>query len=135
MTYYYDTFGWLSEDEIIGRSTEIIPPQPSGNLVPNFTGVDWILIERKATPSFMIEQLSLEARNQRDQLLNDSQWLVLRHIEQVGANVETSLTSMQYAALLKYRQALRDIPEQTEFPINIDWPVFPLQTCFNGVIK
>ena len=124
MTYYYDTFGWLSEDEIIGRSTEIIPPNPIGNLVPNFTGVDWILIERTTTPSFMIEQLSLEARNQRDQLLNDSQWLVLRHIEQVGANVETSLTSMQYAALLKYRQALRDIPEQTEFPINIDWPVF-----------
>jgi hypothetical protein len=59
--------------------------------------------------------------------LYDTDWVVLRHQEQVLAGTQTSITSQQFEELLAYRQALRDIPsslEQSEDTIN--WPVSPV---------
>ena len=36
------------------------------------------------------------------------------------------LTQVQKDALVAYRQALLDIPDQAGFPTQIDWPVYPL---------
>ena len=52
-----------------------------------------------------------ELRRERDQLLHDTDWWVLRG----------SITEAQTA----YRQALRDLPADTADPANPTWPVAP----------
>ena len=52
-----------------------------------------------------------ELRRERDQLLNDTDWWVLR-----GSITEAQTT---------YRQALRDFPANTADPANPTWPVAP----------
>ena len=55
-------------------------------------------------------------RAERDRRLDATTWLVERHKEQTAGNIETSITGEDYAALLTYRQALRDLPQQEGFP-------------------
>ncbi len=61
------------------------------------------------------ESKSAEIRKQRDELLAKSDWVVIKAIEQ-GTQVEPEWTI--------YRQALRDITDNPEFP-NVDLPVHP----------
>jgi len=60
-----------------------------------------------------LERKSVEARQQRNQLLADCDWTQLS-----DAPVNSS-------AWANYRQELRDIPEQEGFPWNINWPEEP----------
>ena len=53
----------------------------------------------------------VELRRERDQLLNNTDWWVLRG----------SITEAQTS----YRQALRDLPANTADPTNITWPEKP----------
>lgn len=57
MTYYFDNWGWLTEDAIQGRSTEVAPPDPAtipeGHR-PNFTGHVWVVRQYVAPPSSTI---------------------------------------------------------------------------------
>ncbi|MHA3062494.1 phage tail assembly chaperone [Acinetobacter sp. ANC 4641] len=69
---------------------------------------------------------AVDVRIKRDQLLNDTQWLVQRHRDQTEIGEPTTLTLDQYKALMTYRQALRDVPTQSGFPNNIVWPSYPL---------
>lgn len=62
------------------------------------------------------EELAAGARAQRDGLLLASDWVVVRSKE-LGQH-----TPDDWAA---YRQALRDIPEQSGFPENVEWPEPP----------
>lgn len=55
-------------------------------------------------------------RNQRDQLLKDTDWRVIKALE---SNIPQDF---DWAA---YRQALRDIPSQAGFPWDIQWPTQP----------
>lgn len=55
-----------------------------------------------------------ELRNRRDQLLAATDWTQAKDIPDA--------VSSKYAA---YRQALRDVPQQSGFPENIVWPVKP----------
>lgn len=85
----------------------------------------------------LTEYNSLEARadrirSERNRRLDATTWLVERHKEQTAGNIETSLTGKDYAGLLTYRQALRDLPQQQGFPwsgdINapdVPWPIMP----------
>jgi len=57
--------------------------------------------------------LSIENRNIRNSLLSASDWTQVQ-----DAPVDTS-------AWATYRQALRDIPQQEGFPLNVIWPVEP----------
>jgi hypothetical protein len=58
------------------------------------------------------EQAAEEVRAKRDGLLKESDYMVLP-----DAPVDAD-------AAKKYRQALRDIPEQAGFPHDVEWPVF-----------
>lgn len=49
------------------------------------------------------------------QLLSSTDWLSIRHRDQVDAEQPTSLTADQYAELLVYRQALRDWPASGDY--------------------
>jgi hypothetical protein len=61
-------------------------------------------------------ELASAARAKRDRLLSESDWIVTRSIE-TGDAVPPEW--------MAYRQALRDVPEQSGFPQTIGWPVAP----------
>lgn len=75
-------------------------------------------------PAPTAEQLATQARAERDTKLSATNWLVERHREEQETGT-TTLTAQQYADLLAYRQALRDVPQQAGFPETINWPVAP----------
>jgi hypothetical protein len=56
------------------------------------------------------------AKAKRNNLLSDSDWVVIKLLE-VGAPAPAEWAT--------YRQALRDIPQQEGFPVTITWPVKP----------
>ena len=62
------------------------------------------------------EQPAKEARGERDRLLAESDWVTIRATD-TGDPVPTEWQT--------YRQALRDIPDQTGFPEEIEWPQEP----------
>jgi len=57
-----------------------------------------------------------EARNMRNELLSACDWAVLP---------DSPLSEAQIAAWKTYRQALRDVPGQADFPTTIVWPTQP----------
>ena len=81
------------------------------------TSIDWT--QMKTAEQIEVERLeraSESARNQRDRLLTESDWVTIRATD-TGDPVPTEWVD--------YRQALRDIPDQTGFPEEIDWPQEP----------
>lgn len=58
--------------------------------------------------------LPAQARNQRDLLLQQTDWTQAVDVPQA--------TKDKWAP---YRQALRDVPQQVGFPDNVTWPVKP----------
>lgn len=56
------------------------------------------------------------AISKRDMLLTQSDWVVVRAIDQ-GTSIPTDWQT--------YRQALRDITNQSGYPTNVVWPVAP----------
>jgi hypothetical protein len=61
----------------------------------------------------------------RSALLNDSDWYILRHKDELELGGARSLTDEQYSALLKYRKSLRDIPSAEGYPCSFVWPKIP----------
>jgi len=61
-----------------------------------------------------LDRLQTEARQQRDFLLQKSDWTQL------------SDASVDAAAWAEYRQKLRDLPLQEGFPESIAWPEKPI---------
>jgi hypothetical protein len=57
-----------------------------------------------------------QVRAERDQLLAKTDWVVTKSYE-----INTTIPQ----EWLNYRQALRDIPQQTGFPDNVVWPTAP----------
>jgi hypothetical protein len=62
------------------------------------------------------DQQAQQARRQRDQLLQESDWVTIKSLE---------LREPIPQAWVAYRQALRDLTSQAEFPTNIQWPTKP----------
>lgn len=76
-------------------------------------------------PTPTTEELASLVRAKRDGKIQETNWLVERHQEQLSAGIETTITDAEYRALLTYRQALRDVPAQAGFPRDITWPTAP----------
>ena len=68
------------------------------------------------------EELSERIRERRNVLLQESDWVVTKAVEQ---NAADSLGIQVPVVWLDYRQALRDIPQQTGFPDSVTWPQKP----------
>lgn len=62
------------------------------------------------------QELSYTVRSQRDAKLSDTDYLVVP---------DYPISPEDLEAVKVYRQALRDIPEQSGFPKNVQWPVEP----------
>ena len=67
---------------------------------------------RDVLPGIQLEELRLE----RDRRLAETDWIITMHKEK-GTNIP--------AAWKTYRQALRDLPANTEDPANPVWPTKP----------
>ena len=68
-------------------------------------------VEEAAWAAGANDRAFAELRRERDNLLHDTDWWVLRG----------SITEAQTA----YRQALRDLPANTADPTSVTWPVAP----------
>ena len=62
------------------------------------------------------EDFAKEAREKRNALISATDYMAMP---------DYPLDEERKAAVLAYRQALRDVPEQAGFPRQIDWPVKP----------
>jgi hypothetical protein len=71
----------------------------------------------KSPPPPTAEQLTLIARQRRDRLLRECDWAVMP-----DAPMERAARD----AWTAYRQALRDVMSQPNFPQSIDWPAAPI---------
>ena len=60
-------------------------------------------------------------RVKRDSLIQEADIMLLKYAEQVELGIITANETYRFD-LLKYKQALRDIPEQTAFPENVEYP-------------
>lgn len=94
-----------------------------GNVVNTIIAESWFVEQAypgkhrlKALYDESVEQISFKVRNERNLLLSSSDWVTSRSFE-TGLPIPTEWTT--------YRQALRDITLQPEFPFNIQWPVKP----------
>ena len=57
-------------------------------------------------------------RYQRDALVRETDWMVLP---------DSPLSAGDHEKVLTYRQALRDVPAQPGFPLDVLWPVLDVQ--------
>ena len=73
----------------------------------------WDVFEDE-TPAISLstEEISMIERGERDRLLIETDWWAMSDL---------TMTDAQTA----YRQALRDVPEQSGFPNTITWPTKP----------
>lgn len=71
-----------------------------------------------------LEQKGNFIRSKRDNLINEADILLIKYQEQVELGI-VSENKNYYIALLQYKQALRDIPEQEAFPENVEYPELP----------
>ena len=70
--------------------------------------------EYEPPPPPTYEEQSAIVRNDRDRLLAETDWTQAADIPQATKD-----------KWMPYRQALRDVPEQTGFPFEVVWPVKP----------
>jgi len=120
-TYYH-----LSPDgTIAGRSSDIyicpLTHEPAletdREIVLGYDGKLYFADEAPIKPEELIQQeLSTQARAQRDSLLAATDYLVMP---------DYPLSDERRDAVIAYRQALRDVPGQAGFPENITWPDKP----------
>ncbi|OQS34306.1 hypothetical protein B0T40_15805 [Chromobacterium haemolyticum] len=106
-------------------ATELEPPA-----FPIWVGDHWEVDQAAQEEAARLSELTEEeraaqARAERDQRLAATEWLVQRHRDEIDLGCATTLSGVQFAELLTYRQALRDVPVQTGFPKHITWPDAP----------
>jgi len=102
----------------------------SNNTEANYTVVEGDLIEHPKLENGVVVQdtaiiAELEEENiraERNGLLNESDREMLKIFDTATSwdNLETLRSSSK-----TYRQALRDVPTQTDFPSNVAWPTKP----------
>ena len=138
-----------SEKEIFLESISNIQKKSDGSFVVNYNNMPyhisysdemsekymWILeyaenhiesISEYIEPDVnIIDKYSEEyARAKRDNLLNKADIILMKYQEQAALGIIQE-NNEYYNALLQYKQNLRDITKQIDFPENVIWPVLP----------
>ena len=62
----------------------------------------------------------------RTNKLYETDWMVIRHKDEMDGGFPTSLTNEQYKKLLKYRQELRDITKKYNDINDVVWPLLDI---------
>ncbi len=101
--------GWIPHTAILGESEIMdavfdaflaLPPEPYVEPEPD------------------LGALADEARDKRDALMRETDWMVLP---------DSPLSDADREKVLTYRHALRDVPIQAGFPVDIVWPVLDIE--------
>ena len=85
--------------------------------------------EAHLNPVPTTEQLAGTARAERDRLIESVRWRIERHNDELALGSEPT---EPLEPLLQYVQDLRDVPRQSGFPGDIDWPVNPQGAAMKG---
>lgn len=88
------------------------------DLVKEQFGVTEVMIPDPVIPPYepTDEELARRVRDERDRKLEETDWYMTPDYPTDPETLE---------AVKVYRKALRDIPEQSGFPRNVEWPVEP----------
>lgn len=89
------------------------PPELKEGQKAKWTGKAWTIVE--PDPEVQVEPVdpSEEVRSKRNYKLTKSDW------------TQVADAPVDKTAWAEYRQKLRDIPQQSGFPTEVDWPVKP----------
>ncbi|AZV25617.1 hypothetical protein CT157_06265 [Pseudomonas syringae] len=100
---------------------ELFAGQASCKVISASASGQPVLIDPVISP----QALASRERAWRDNVLQDTQWLVWRDAEELEVGEGTTLRTEEFKQLLAYRQALRDWPNDPEFPDAQARPVEP----------
>lgn len=83
-----------------------------------------VVLTKKETDAILnpvptTEQLADTVRAERDRLIETVRWRIERHRDELALGSEPT---EPLEPLLKYTQALRDVPQQAGFPEAVEWP-------------
>ncbi|RON61017.1 phage tail assembly chaperone [Pseudomonas fluorescens] len=101
--------------------SELFAGQASGQVISASATGQPVLIERVVSP----QTLASHERAWRNHVLQNTQWLVFRDAEELEVGEGTTLRVEEFKQLLAYRQALRDWPNDPNFPDARSRPVEP----------
>ena len=95
---------------------------------------EWVALTKKETEAHLnpvptSKQLAATARAERDRLIESVRWRIERHSDELALGSEPT---EPLEPLLQYVQDLRDVPRQSGFPGDIDWPVNPQGAAMKG---
>lgn len=112
-TYYSD---YSVRQAIFSKERKAFGPVPTDSdaVVSFWAGLGVTYSETEYVPS--LDELRSRAVAKRDQLLSECDYYVLP---------DYPSTEEGLAAVKVYRQALRDVPQQEDFPMTIVWPTKP----------
>ena len=119
-----ETFDYSGEDyEIHEVDVDVVSLTKSGHIVTDLEGTHYHLswdgssvsADDNAKATYQTAEKWKRVRSQRDHLLSQTDWVVVK-AKETGTNIPTNWKT--------YRQALRDVPDQTD-PDNITWPTKP----------
>lgn len=100
---------------------ELFAGQAIGKIISASTSGQPVLTDPVISPEAAISH----ERAWRNAALRDTQWLVWRDAEELEVGQGTTLRSDEFKQLLAYRQALRDWPDDPDFPDARSRPVEP----------
>ena len=118
------TVDYSGEDyEIHEVDVDVVSLTKSGHIVSDLKGTHYHLswdgssvsADDDALATYQTAEKWKDIRSQRDALLSDTDWVVVK-AKETGGNVSS--------AWKKYRQDLRDVPTQSD-PDKITWPTKP----------
>ena len=118
------TVDYSGEDyEIHEVDVDVVSLKQSGHIVSDLEGIHYHLswdgssvsADDDALATYQTAEKWKDIRSQRDALLSDTDWIVTK-AKETGTNIPTNWKT--------YRQALRDVPDQTD-PDDITWPTKP----------
>lgn len=112
------------------------PPTPLDNQTLQWTGIDWILIDKPENLILQEEQNKIfnqwfNIRQHRDQMIRDVEWRYNRYHRQVRLGLPTT---DKIEDLDNYIQALADITQQPD-PFNIVWPPILDANTFAQIVE
>ena len=125
-----DLAGWTEIDKGTGDRFNLAQSHyfPSGlytsDGLPRYKLVNGQPVERteEELETDRIPLQAAAAREKRDKLLAETDWT---------QTLDAPVTEDSKTALRAYRQALRDLPEQTGWPVDIEWPQLPKITKYD----
>lgn len=127
VTGFYDSIDSPAPDDV---QTTAITDEQYAFLLAGYSAGKRMALDENSSPILLDplpltrEQVAAQKRVARDAAMAATDWLVSRHQDEKLIGDGTTLTADQFTALLRYRQALRDIADATGWP-NIDLPASP----------